>query len=98
MANADVTDQVLEFLSDHPLLYELDVNGSQVTDAGFVTLKSLPKLKTLRIAKTKVTDDGFAQSLAGSERLMELDARETEIKSATLRKWKNAKEGRNYLK
>jgi hypothetical protein len=98
MANADVTDQALEFLRDHPLLYELDVNGSQVTDVGLVTLKSLPKLKTLRLAKTKVTDDGFLQNLAGSDLLMEFDARETEIKSATLRKWKNAKEGRSYLK
>jgi hypothetical protein len=98
MANPDVTDQTLENLRGHPLLRELDINNSQVTDAGLAVLPSLPMLKTLRIAKTKVTDDGFTQNLAGLESLMELDARETEIKSPTLRKWKNAKDGRNYLK
>jgi len=98
MANPDVTDQTLENLRDHPLLYELDINNTHVTDHGLVVLKSLPNLKTLRLAKAKVTDDGFTQNLFGSERLLELDARETEIKSATLRKWKSAKEGRSYLK
>ena len=98
MANADVSDQTLDNLRGMETIYEIDLTNSKVTDAGLETLKSLPKLKTLRIRKTAITDEGFLQNLAASEVLIEIDARDTDIKSSTLRKWKGAKDGRKFLK
>ena len=43
MANPDVTDQTLEPLKEMKALQELDLNGTQVTDAGLVVLKDLPR-------------------------------------------------------
>lgn len=97
MANPDVTDQSLDALAGLPLLYELDLNGAGITDAGLAKLKSLPKLEVLRIKNTKVTDEGFTENLLPSDRLMKLDARGTEIKGSTLRKWKAAKDGREVM-
>lgn len=98
MANPDVTDQTLEYLRDLPRLKELDLNETQITDDGLAVLKSLPSLQSLRMKKTNITDDGFTRHLADIDRLVEIDVRETEVKSATLRRWKNAREGRKYLK
>ncbi|MGE3803478.1 MAG: hypothetical protein AB7K24_02265 [Gemmataceae bacterium] len=99
MANEDVTDQTLEHLRGLTKLRELDLNTSQVSDQGLVILKELPALQILRLRKTKVTDDGFSENLAGKESLLELDVRETEIKSKTMREWKaKRKDERKYLK
>ena len=54
-------------------LKELDLNNTQVTDAGLKVLKDLPVLRTLRLKNTKVTDRGFHDTLAGKESLMQLD-------------------------
>ena len=43
MANPNVNDQSLESLKGMNLLRELDLNGSQVTDAGLEILKDLPR-------------------------------------------------------
>lgn len=98
MANADVTDETLEFLRDMQQLKELDVNDTQITDKGLSILKQLPALASLRLRGTKITDAGFQSELAGKESLMELDVRETPVESKTMRTWKNAREGRKYLK
>ena len=42
MANPDVTDQSLESLKEMKLLRDLDLNGSQITDAGLEILKTFP--------------------------------------------------------
>ena len=44
MANPDVTDQTLEHLRGMSALKELDLNNTQVTDAGLKVLKDLPAL------------------------------------------------------
>lgn len=98
MANGDVTDQTLESLRGFRRLKEIDLNDTQITDAGLTILKDLPVLATLRLKGTKITDDGFQRELAEKETLMELDVRETAVASKSLRQWKNAKEGRKYLK
>jgi hypothetical protein len=98
MANADVTDQTLENLRGMKLLRELDLNNTRVTDQGLLVLKELHALESLRLSKTKITDEGFQTHLAPLAGLRELDLRETAVKSATVRAWKAAREGRKALK
>ncbi len=98
MANADVTDETLAHLRNLKRLKEVDLNDTRITDQGLAILKELPGLATLRLRATKITDAGFQAHLQEKESLMELDVRETEIASKTMRQWKNAREGRKYLK
>jgi len=97
MANADVTDETLEHLKDMNNLRELDLNDTAVSDAGLKYLNALPKLQQLRLRNTSVTDEGFRTSLAPLESLRNLDMTGTKVNSKTLRAWKNAKPGREYL-
>lgn len=97
MANRDVTDATLELLKQFPHLRELDLSETQVTDAGLATLAELP-LKTLRMKKTAITDAGFQQYLSAKSSLVQLDLRETGVTAKSLRTWKNAQAGRQYLK
>lgn len=98
MANPDVTDQTLEILRDFQKLRELDLNETAITDAGLSVLSTLPNLQSLRLKNTKITDEGFQQYLASKETLTQLDLRGTEVLAKSLRAWKNAQLGREYLK
>ncbi|MFN6106911.1 MAG: hypothetical protein ACK5EA_20985 [Planctomycetaceae bacterium] len=99
MANLDVTDETVELLREFKKLRELDLNGSQLTDAGLAKVAALPALEILRIRATRVSDEGFQRSLFPKSTLHELDARETAISPKTLREWKNQdSERRKYLK
>jgi hypothetical protein len=98
MANADVTDETLEYLRGLGRLRELDLNDTQVTDAGLRVLATLPALETLRLRGTKVTDAGFKEHLAPLERLRELDLRETAVTGPTARSWKAARPERKVLR
>lgn len=98
MANPDVTDQSLEVLRDFQHLRELDLNDTAITDAGLSVLATLPKLQSLRLKNAKITDEGFQQHLASKETLTQLDLRGTEVPAKSLRAWKNAQPGREYLK
>jgi hypothetical protein len=98
MANPDVTDETLEFVRGMNQLKELDLNDTQITDKGLTVLKELPALTSVRLKGTKITDAGFQSHLAGKETLIELDVRDTPVASKTMRSWKNAREGRKYLK
>lgn len=98
MANPDVNDATLQFLSGLSKLRELDLSESQVTDVGLPTLSKLPALQILRLRKTRITDQGFRDHLAGKVSLLQLDLSETEVASQTLRNWKaENKEQRKYL-
>ena len=97
MANGDVTDQTLELIKGMTQLYELDLNDSRITDAGLKTLAELPQLRILRLRKTPITDEGFRAHLFDKESLLEVDVRETEIKSKTMREWKAQKPDRKSL-
>jgi Leucine Rich repeats (2 copies) len=98
MANPDVTDATLEYLSKMENLRELDLNDTQVTDAGLAVIAKLPSLKSLRLARTKITDAGFRQHLLPLEGLTELDLTRTPVKGPTAREWKAAKPGRKILR
>jgi hypothetical protein len=99
MANLDVTDETVELLREFKKLRELDLNGSQLTDAGLAKVAALPALEILRIRATRVSDEGFQRYLFPKSTLHELDARETAISPKTLREWKNQdSERRKYLK
>ena len=99
MANPDVTDETLAHLEDMAKLRELDLNDTQVTDAGLVLLSRLPALEILRLRKTRITNQGFLEHLACKDSLLELDLRETEVASKSLRAWKaEDKDHRKYLR
>jgi hypothetical protein len=99
MANPDVTDNTLEYLEGYQFLEELDVNDSQITDAGLARLAALPRLRVLRVRGTRITDEGFRTHLLDQETLQEVDVRDTAVASKTMREWKNQRsEVRRYLK
>jgi hypothetical protein len=97
MANPDVTDETLAYLTNMNNLRELDLNDTLVSDAGLNRLAELPKLQQLRLRNTRITDEGFRASIAPLESLRNVDVTGTKVKSKTLRDWKNAKPGRAYL-
>jgi hypothetical protein len=98
MANPDVNDQTLAYLSGMNQLRTLDVGDSQITDEGLRTVAKLPQLQELRLARTHITDEGFKAHLASKESLLKLDLTGTEIKGKTKRDWKNAKpDQREYV-
>jgi hypothetical protein len=98
MANPDVTDETLKYLQGMRRLQELDLNDTQVTDAGLKLIAKLPKLQRLRLRKTHITDAGFRESLMPLELLRNVDVTGTAAKGSTLREWKEAQTGREYLK
>jgi hypothetical protein len=98
MANLDVTDETLKLLRGFTQLKELDLNDTAITDAGLAELQHCPRLETLRLKHTRITDAGFRAYLLDRDSLQEIDVRETEVKSRTLRDWKMQKDGRKFLK
>jgi hypothetical protein len=98
MANADVTDQTLEYLRNMQRLRDLDLSNTQVTDRGLLVLRELPSLESLRLQNTKITDQGFQEYLAQKESLQQLDLRGTEVKAETVQLWRGAKSGRRVLR
>ena len=97
MANADVNDQVLEYLKGMDQLRELDLNDTAVTDEGLRVLAGLPRLQQLRLRKTKITDAGFREVLFAKESLLDLDLTGTSVASKTIREWKKAHPDRKVL-
>src|SRR5262245_58870134 len=97
MANEDVTDETLKHLEGMSRLQELDLNDTQVTDAGLKLIVQLPKLQRLRLRNTRITDAGFRESLMPLELLRNVDVTGTAFKGSTLRQWKKAQTGREYL-
>jgi hypothetical protein len=98
MANPDVSDETLKLLRGFAQLKELDLNDTAITDAGLAELEHCPRLQTLRLKNTRITDAGFRAHLLDRQSLKEIDARETQVKSRTLRDWKMQQEGRKFLK
>ncbi|WP_397569572.1 leucine-rich repeat domain-containing protein [Schlesneria sp. T3-172] len=98
MANPDVTDETLKYLTGQTQLRELDLNNTQITDEGLKILAELPALRDLRLARTKITDAGFREHLLGKESLLNLELTGTSVASKTLREWKAENSERKYLK
>jgi len=97
MANPDVDDQTLRYLTGMGRLRELDLNGSRVTDAGLAVLRSMPSLATVRLRDTLVTDAGFQESLSRMEALKRLDLRGTKVSREAVKAWKDGGPGRTAL-
>jgi hypothetical protein len=98
MANPDVTDQTLEYLTGDRRLRELDLNDTQITDHGLAVLAVLPALEILRLKGTKITDEGFRKELGTKESLRQLDLRNTAVTAESAKLWKDAKKGRRVLR
>ena len=98
MANADVTDETLQYIKGMSRLRELDLNNSQITDAGLAVITELPELRDLRLARTKITDEGFHKHLMEKKSLMSLELTGTAVASKTVREWKAAVPERKALK
>ena len=91
MANEDVTDETLDYLSGMANLRELDLNHTQVTDRGMTQLAKLNSLEILRLRATGVTDEGVKQ-LERLPLLNRLDLRETAISHEAVARWKEGGE------
>lgn len=98
MANSDVDDITLRYLTDLSNLRVLDLNDSQVTDQGLKILAGLPKLKTIRLRNTKITDMGFRDYLVPMPNLQQLDLRETNISVDLVEQWKSQGDGRRAFR
>lgn len=97
MANRDVTDATLDFVTPMSNLRELDLNDTQVTDAGLAKLKELKKLEGLRLRGTAITDAGLTELLAYLPELKQVDVRGTKISPTTISEWQKAKPGRRGM-
>lgn len=99
LGNPDVTDETLTILAELPLLKELTLNDSGITDMGLNALSNLKNLETLRIARTKITAEGLQHFLEfPPPKVKELDVTGIQVPSSALRKWKNVDpENRKYV-
>ena len=97
MANPDVTDKTLAYLSEMHQLRELDLNDTQVSDEGLSALAELDSLESLRLRATRVTDRGFRDHLMPLPNLRRLDLRETDVTAETVTEWQTAQEGRRAM-
>lgn len=98
MANKDVTDETLKYVSQLKNLRELDLSESSISDDGLAVIMSLPKLTSLRVSGTAITDAGFSTHIAPAKGLLKLDVQRTKISGKLLRGWKNENSDRSYLK
>src|SRR5207253_171651 len=53
-------DELLKKLADLPAIERLDLEGTEISDAGLESLTRLQTLKDLDISHTQVTDEGLA--------------------------------------
>ncbi len=98
MANADVTDETLQYLAGIKQLRELDLSDTGITDASLIVVSKLPKLESLRLKNTKITDEGFRKHLMTPSGLLNLDLTGTDVASKTVREWKKIDPNRKALK
>jgi len=96
MANKDVTDRTLEYLSHCKNLHTLDLNNTGITDAGLRAVSMLP-IRKLLLTNTAVTDQGVRQYLTPMDSLMELDLLGTKVSKEAGKEWKTAKPKRMLL-
>jgi hypothetical protein len=94
MANADVTDETLDYLRGLRNLRRLDLSDSQITDDGLQALQDLPALDTLYIKRTAVTDRGVRDYLLSLQSLKRLDLSGTDTTPEARKAWREAVPGR----
>ena len=94
MANADVNDDTLQWLTGMAQLRELDLSDSAISDAGLAKLSALRALESLRLRGTQITDDGFREHILGMSSLVNVDVRQTMVLPETIEEWKGMQDGR----
>lgn len=87
MANEDVTDAALKYLSGMKSLKFLDIADSKISDAGLKELEGLDSLEKLFLARTQITDAGLKPLLDALPNLKSLDVRDTSVTPSMLRAW-----------
>lgn len=97
MANPDVDDRTLDYLSGMNHLRELDLNHTKVTDVGLRKLREISTLESLKLRDTPVTDAGFRESLGAMTSLRQLDLSGTRVSRELVQAWKDGKPGRRAL-
>jgi hypothetical protein len=97
MANADVDDSVLSYISGMTALRDLDLNDTSISDRGLKSLEKMNDLETLRLRNTKITDAGFREMIEWLPALRQLDLRGTAISGELIKSWKEAKPGRRVM-
>jgi len=97
MANEDVTDETMKYVSAARQLRELDISFSQVGDAGIAVLDELPNLQRLHLQQTRITDEGFQKHLANHPTLTELNLMGTKVSPELIQTWMADKPGRMAL-
>lgn len=99
MANPEVTDEIVEWLRPMKSLKRLDLSDSQITEKALAILAELPALEDLKLSRTKIGDEAIQDFLKKAPALKEITLSGTQVKTSTLRTWKNAKpEERRYVK
>jgi len=89
LADCDVSDVGVRYLSPElPLVPELDLSNTQISDAGLVEVAKLKNLRVLWLTSTEVSDAGIRQ-LAGLKHLETLDVSHTNV---TRQAWQRLKE------
>ena len=84
--------QPLKKLERLELLYSEGFGGTNLTDAGMVTLGSLPQLKSLNLVGAKISDEGLAQ-LARLVALERLQIANTPVSDAAVKRLEAALPG-----
>ena len=93
-ANADVTDEHVEWLRGMTELRELDLNRTAITDRSLAVIATLPKLESLHIGCAGITDEGFRRHILPLANLKQLDLSGSKVKRSTAGEWTNARPGR----
>jgi len=97
MANKDVTDETMEYVSALTHLKELDISFSQVGDKGITVVGQLPELTRLHAMETQITDAGFKAAFMDHPTLIELNLTGTKVSSDLVMEWMDAVPGRRAL-
>jgi len=95
LADGKITDKNLVPLKDLKDVVELNLRGTDVTDAGLKHVAGLKSLKKLHLEKTKITDKGLAE-LKGLDNLEWLNVYGTQVSNDSLTHIKNLKGLKKY--
>lgn len=84
MLGKSCSDQTLALLSGlEPCLYELNLSGTAITDAGIKSLAPFDRLERINLSRTAITDAGITE-LARIPRLSSLNLHNTVITDAAI--------------
>jgi hypothetical protein len=83
------TDTQLKFLWGLSQLQELDISGTQITDAGLRNVSRLGTLQQVNLARTKITDAGL-EYLKSLKRLRSVQLQQTKVTAKGVKELRKA--------